>query len=96
MLNNEGGFTASVAVAAVEPTVPVTIALVVVDTGLVSTENAPVVAPFAIRTDAGTAADDELLDNATVVPPTGAGPLRVTVPEDVPPPVQLLGLSERD
>ena len=96
MLSSDAGFTVNVAVAAVGPTVPVMIALVAVDTGLVSTENPPVVTPFGMRTDAGTAAAKDPLESVTVVPPCGAGPLRVTVPEDVPPPVQLDGLRERD
>ena len=96
MLSKDAGFIVSVAVAAVEPTVPVMIAVVVVDTALVSTENSPDEAPFEIRTDAGTAAAVEPLESVTVIPPSGAGPLSVTVPEDVPPPVQIDGVSEID
>ena len=38
-----------------------------------------------------------LLDNATAIPPVGAGPFRVTVPvELVEPPVTVVGLRETD
>lgn len=44
-------------------------------------------------TKAGTAAELELLDKVTVIPPVGAGPDRVTVPVEDNPPVTLVGLK---
>jgi hypothetical protein len=51
-------------------------------TAEVDTENAVVVAPDAMVTDAGTRARVVLADlRATVSPPEGAGPVSVTAPE---------------
>lgn len=37
-----------------------------------------------------------LLDNVTIAPPVGAGPVRVTVPLEEVPPVTLAGFRETD
>ena len=37
-------------------------------------------------------ADPEELDNAITVPPEPAGPLKLTAPETLPPPITLVGL----
>ena len=66
---------------------------VVVATGLVVTANVAVVAFAATVTLAGTCAAGLLLDNVTKAPPTGAGPLNVTVPVDEPPPCTDAGLT---
>jgi hypothetical protein len=60
---------------------------VLLETGRVLTTNVAVVAFAATATLAGIwAAAVLLLDRATIAPPVGAGPLKVTVPvEDVPP-----------
>jgi hypothetical protein len=54
-------------------------------------------APAGTVTREGTEAAPLLLESATVAPPEGAGPLRVTVPvEDCTPPTTLDGLKLRD
>jgi hypothetical protein len=53
--------------------------------------------PFAaMLTDDGTCAIVLLLLSARVAPAEGAGPFRVTVPVDVPPPITVLGLRIKD
>jgi hypothetical protein len=65
-----------------------------VDTALVVTEKVALDAPAATVTLAGTwAAAVLLLDSATVAPPVGATPLKVTVPVAEPPPVTLVGFT---
>ena len=64
-------------------------------TALVLTVNDALVAPAATVTLEGTLATVVLLlVSATVAPPAGAGPLRVTVPVDEFPPVTLAGFIE--
>ena len=66
------------------------------DTTLVETVKVAVLAPAATRTLAGTvAAAVLLLERVTVAPPVGAGPVSVTVPVDVPPPLTLVGFNVR-
>ena len=64
-------------------------------TGLVVTVKVAVVAPAATVTDAGTwaAAVFELV-RATVAPPVGAAPSKITVPVDVPPPSTEVGFTD--
>lgn len=65
---------------------------VVDETLLVDTVKVAVVAPEATVTVEGTVADELLEDRLTAKPLDGAGPLIVTVPVDVPPPVTDVGL----
>jgi hypothetical protein len=68
--------------------------LVVVVTALVLTVKEAVVDPALTVTLEGTVATPGLsLVSETTAPPLGAGPLRVTVPVDVPPPTTVVGLS---
>ena len=61
---------------------------------LVFTVNIALVNPAGTVTLDGTVASEGLLlESATVTPPAGAGPLRVTVPVEEPPPVVLDGFS---
>ena len=62
-------------------------------TGLVVNVKAAVVAPARTVTLAGTAAAGESLASATTAPPTGAAPIRATVPFEEVPPVTAVGLS---
>ena len=65
-------------------------------TGLLVMVKVAVLAPAATRTLAGTvAAVVLLLERVTVAPPVGAGPVSVTVPVDVPPPITVVGLRLR-
>ncbi len=83
---SDGGLTVSRAVAVNVPCVTVIVAAFVDATGTVPTVNVAVVAPAGTVTDAGTVAQELLEESPTVVPPVGAGRLKVTVPiEDVPP-----------
>ena len=72
--------------------VAVIVAVKVVGTGEVPTENSFVVWPASTMTLAGTIAPGSVLDRVTIAPPAGAGPLRVTTPRDVRPPVTEVGL----
>ena len=67
-------------------------------TALVVTVNVALVAPAAIVTLAGVLATPVLLlESATVAPPEGAAPLKVTVPvEDCTPPTTLVGFIVSD
>ena len=69
------------------PAVAETVTEVLDEPGDVVTMNVAELLPGGTVTLAGTLATEGLLlDSATTVPPAGAGPLRVTVPVDVPPP----------
>ena len=64
------------------------------DTALVVTGNGALIAPPATVTLTGTvAANVLLLDSETTAPPTGAGPLSVTVPVEGLPPTTLDGFT---
>ncbi len=66
-------------------------------TALVLTVNVALVAPAATATVDGTWATVVLLlESATVAPPAGAAPLRVTVPVEELPPTTLVGFSASD
>ena len=62
-------------------------------TGVVVIVNVALVLPPGIVTEAGSLATDELSLNETTAPPLGAGPLSVTVPWDIFPPLTLVGFS---
>ena len=70
---------------------PVIVAVTVVATDDVVMANVADVEPDGITTDVGTAALAELEVRLTVMPPVGAGPLRVTVPVADVPPVTVVG-----
>jgi hypothetical protein len=70
------------------------VATVLVETAVVATVNVAVVAPELTVTLGGKVADGLLLERATVVPPAGAAPVRVTVPVEELPPTTLAGLNE--
>jgi hypothetical protein len=56
--------------------------------------NVPLAEPAATVALAGTMAAALLLDKVTRTPPAGAGPVRVIVPVEEPPPVTDKGLSD--
>ena len=73
------------------------VTVVVVATGLVVTVKVAVVEPAGTVTEPGTLPTDGLLlDRAIDAPPLGAGPLNVTVPVALPPPVTVEALSDTD
>jgi len=65
-------------------------------TPTVEIENEPTFWPADIVTEPGTVAAELLLVKLTTVPPVAAGPLRVTVPVEAPPPRTELGLKLSD
>ena len=72
------------------------VALVDFDTTLVETVKVAVLAPAATSTLGGTVAIAVLLlERVTVAPPVGAGPVSVTVPVEVLPPVTVVGFKLR-
>ena len=62
-------------------------------TALVVTVNVALVALAGTVTLPGTVAAELLLDSVTGAPPPGAGPLSVTVPVELLPPVTVVGLT---
>lgn len=82
--------------AVVPEKVAVTVASVLVATGVVGIEKVAEVAPAGTVTDAGTFAADELLDSVTTTPPAGAACGSVTVPFEVPPPTKEFGIITSD
>jgi hypothetical protein len=73
------------------PSVPVSFATCDAGTAEVVTLNVPVDLPTPMETELGTTAALELLDNLTVIPLGGAGPVSTTVPLDELPPVTDVG-----
>lgn len=65
--------------------------MVVVETEVVVMEKVAVVAPAGTVTEAGTVALDELDVKPTTIPLDPAGPDRVTVPVEDPPPITFNG-----
>jgi len=90
-----GGLIVKVADLAIEPWVPKIVTVVDLETPPVETVNVAVVAPPATVTVAGTMAMELEEAKATDVPPTGAEPVKVTVPVDDCPPVTAAGVSVR-
>jgi hypothetical protein len=91
-----GGVTVRVAVLVTPPLAADIVTVVEADTAVLVTVNVALVLPAVTVTVEGTvAADVLLLVSVTAVPPVGAGPLKVTVPWEVEPPVTLAGLSVR-
>jgi len=86
-----GGLMVSTAICVAPPKAAEIVAVVTDATAVVITGNVELVAPAATVTLVGTIADALALDRATTAPPTGAGPLNVTVPVDVAPPIKLAG-----
>src|SRR2546427_648497 len=79
------------------PAVAETVTEVLDEPGDVVTMNVAELLPGATVTLAGTLATEGLLlDNATTVPPAGAGPLRVTVPVEELPALTVEGESVND
>jgi hypothetical protein len=93
-LESVGVLIVSVAVLLTPATVPVIVAVVTAETADVETVKVAVVAPAATVTVAGTVALVVLEVRLTTIPLAPAGPLRVTVPVDLAPPVSDVGLSE--
>ena len=86
-----GGLMVSDAVSVAVPSVAVMVEFACAGTAVVLTENVADVEPAATVTFVGKVAAELLLDRATVVPPEPAGPLRVTVPVEVDPPITVVG-----
>jgi len=87
-----GGVTVRMAVRVTPAYIPRIVTSVVAATGVVEIVNVAVVAPASSHRLAGTAATAVLLlKSTTLIPPPGAGALRVTVPADAPA-VTLLGV----
>jgi len=93
---NNGGFTVRVAVLVTPPYVAVMATGAEAVTGVVLIVNVALVPPSGTVTLAGTVTIVGFpLLSVTTAPPLGAGLINVTVPLDVPPPVTLVGLTER-
>jgi hypothetical protein len=71
-------------------------ATVCVATAVVVTGKVTLVASSGTATVGGTVAAGLVLESATVTPPTGAAPVKATVPSDGCPPMRALGLSDTD
>ena len=65
-------------------------------TRLLVTVKVPVVAPAATVTLAGVVVEALLSNKVTETPPAGAGPVMVTVPVELFPPIKLAGLMDTD
>lgn len=83
----DGGTTVRTKLAVEEPRLAITVTGDAAVTGLVAIEKETEVLPSGMITVAGGEATPLDEESATVTPPAGAGPLRVTVPEAALPPV---------
>ena len=86
----------STAVLDVLPSVAVIVAVVDALTGFAFTVNVAEVRPDWILTDAGTVAEDALLESEITKPPVGAMDVSVTVPVLDLPPLTEVGFSVND
>ena len=94
---SEDGFTVRTEVLVIPAYTAETFTAVELETDIVVIGNVALVAPPANVTVDGTLTTDGLvLDSVTSAPPTGAGPLIVTVPVEPFPPITLDGFRERD
>lgn len=87
----EAGLTVRLAVRLTPPAVAVIVTVVCAVTDVVVAVNVALVAPAAMVTLAGTAADVLELASETETPPLGAALVRVTVPVEDEPPATLVG-----
>lgn len=92
--DNVGGFTVSVATSVLAPWLAVIVMVDCVATADVLTVNEAPLLPLGTVIDAGTDDDLLLLDSLTTIPPEGAGPFRVTVPDALVPPVTEVGFRD--
>jgi hypothetical protein len=88
---SSAGVTVRVAACFETPSLAVTVTGVEVETGVVLIEKLADVVPDDTVTVAGTVALGLLDDRLTTIPPTPAGPVRVTVPADEIPPSTVVG-----
>lgn len=96
IVSRAGGLMVRVAVCSTVPRVALIVADTWVPTEVVLTVNVEEALPASMETVEGTMALVELLTSLSTSPPTGAGPLRVTVPTEEVPPDRLVGLSPTD
>lgn len=92
---SDNGPIERVAVCDVDPSVAVMVAVTEEFTAEVVTVNVADVAPAATDTPVGIVALDELEESPIERPPDGAGPLILTVPVEVKPPVTEFGVNVR-
>jgi len=85
------GLIVNVAESDTDPSIAPMVALVTTDTPLVLTVSVAEFAPAATVTLAGVVAAVALEVMVTTIPPVGAGPLSVTVPEELFPPMTAVG-----
>jgi len=90
-----GALITRVALSNTAPKVPLIVAVVVRDTGKVVIVKFTVLAPAGTVAKAGTVASALFDAMLTRVPPTGAGPFKVTVPTDEFPPVTAGGATNK-
>jgi len=88
-----GGLIVRLAVTVVPFRLAEIVAVELVPTGEVFTMKIPIVLPAGTVTVAGGIAALKLLESFTTMPPAGAGPVSVTVPEEVEPPVNVVGVN---
>jgi hypothetical protein len=91
-----GGSMVSDAVWVTPFKLPLIVAVVGAATEVVFTTNVWCVEPAGTVTEAGTVADNWLLDNETTIPPTGAAPESVTVPAEEDNPITVAGVNVTD